>query len=118
MKEYGGEDSEEDSEEDDEKYYPPPNKQVQKLHNYITPRIKAFFKNVEGASAINFSLLDTVNKINKQIKRENYNRKRAVLTMYKVPRQKLLFFQYAQRRILMSFETKLFNVAKVQKEIL
>ncbi|KAI0477041.1 hypothetical protein F4859DRAFT_514373 [Xylaria cf. heliscus] len=109
------EQNDEDSEEDDERNYPLPNKQIQQLHCRMTPRIKAFYQDVEGA--VDFSLLDIIDKINKQIERENYNCKRAV-TMYKVPRPKLLFFQYAQRRILVSFETKLFDVIKVQKEVL
>ncbi|KAI0410354.1 hypothetical protein F5X98DRAFT_359712 [Xylaria grammica] len=109
------EDSDEDSEEDNEKHYPPPDKQVQKLHNKMTPHIKAFFQDVKGL--INFRLLDAVDKTNKQIEKENYNCQRPI-TIYEVPRQKLLFFQYAQRRILMSFETMVFDVARVQKEVL
>ncbi|RYC64936.1 hypothetical protein CHU98_g1267 [Xylaria longipes] len=55
-----GEENGENSEEDDEKHYPPPDKQ-----------------DVEGS--INFSLLDAVDKINKQIEKENYNRQRPVI---------------------------------------
>ncbi|RYC62818.1 hypothetical protein CHU98_g3386 [Xylaria longipes] len=111
------EDDEEDSEEDDdEKNYPPPNKRVQKLHGSMTPWIKAFFENVEGA--IDFVLLNTVDKINKKIEKENHDYRRAVLTMYQVPRQKLLFFQYAQRRVLMSSQTQQFTSTKVLEETL
>ncbi|KAI8955289.1 hypothetical protein F4801DRAFT_381293 [Xylaria longipes] len=108
------EEDEEDSEEDDEANYPLPTKQVVKLHKMATPCIKAFFEDVEGG--IKFSLLNAVDKINDQIQKDNINYRRTVLSMYQVPRQKLLLFQYAQRRILMSFETKIYDFARVQKE--
>ncbi|KAI0810071.1 hypothetical protein GGR55DRAFT_679299 [Xylaria sp. FL0064] len=109
------EDDEEDSEEDDEKNYPPPTKQVQKVHNTMTSRVKAFFGDLEGP--INSSKLDKIDELNKDIGKNNQNHRRAVLTMYEVPPQRLLFFQYAQRRIFFSFETGLFDPPRVQKEM-
>ncbi|KAI0398855.1 hypothetical protein F4802DRAFT_613303 [Xylaria palmicola] len=109
------EDEEDDSEEDDEKNYPPPSKQVQKSHNTMTPRIKAFFRDLEGA--VNLSVLDTIDKLNMAIEKDNHKHQRSVLTMYNVPRQRLIFFQYAQRRILVSFNLGLFDVARVQEEM-
>ncbi|KAI0525813.1 hypothetical protein F5B22DRAFT_641968 [Xylaria bambusicola] len=109
------EDGEEDSEDDDEKDYPPPSKQIQGMHSRMTSRIKGFFYNLEGT--INLSMLDTIDKMNKVIEKDNQNRRRTVLTMYEVPRQRLLFFQYAQRRIAVSFELGVFNAARVQIEI-
>ncbi|KAI1271429.1 hypothetical protein F5Y07DRAFT_404406 [Xylaria sp. FL0933] len=114
MEEDGEDDCGEDSGEDDEKHYPPPDRQIQKLHNKMSPYIKAFFQDIEGS--INFPLLDAVDKLNKQIEKENYNDQRPV-TIYEVPRQKLLLFQYAQRRIVMNFETMVFSVARAQKEV-
>ncbi|KAI1345771.1 hypothetical protein F5Y01DRAFT_322781 [Xylaria sp. FL0043] len=105
----------EDSEEDDEENYPLPGRHVQQLHSRVTPYIKAFFRDVEGA--IDFACLHRIDQINSQIEKENYNRRRPVLTMYQVPRRWLLFFQYAQRRIIMSFETELFTTERAQTEI-
>ena len=85
------------------------------MHNTTTSRIKAFFRELDGA--INFSMLDTLDKMNKAIEKDNQNRRRAVLTMYEVPRQRLIFFQYAQRRIPVSFELGLFDAARVQIEM-
>lgn len=105
----------EDSEGDIEASYPSPNKQITQLHCQITPHIEEFFRDVDSTS--NTLLLSKIEQTNNQIRKVTKRNKKSVPAMYEVPRGKLIMLQYAQRSILMGFETQQSNIEKVQREI-
>ncbi|KAL9948561.1 hypothetical protein ACHAO5_001661 [Verticillium nonalfalfae] len=104
-----------DSAEDEETHYPPPTSGVRKLHDGMAPKFEAFFKDMNGP--LDTKLMSKIDKRNKLIEHDNEQRKRPDIRMYGVPRDKLLFYRFAQRRIAVSFETGLWDAVVVRKEL-